>query len=110
MDGAIRDANHSFCDALGYGLAEIKARHHSVFVEPKERDAPSYPEFWDNLNHAPYQEGEYKRIAKGGREIWIQASYSPILDLNGNPFKVVKYATVITTRRWDARRPTTREA
>jgi methyl-accepting chemotaxis protein len=98
MDGTIRWANQNFCDALGYSLPEIQRKHHRMFVEPKEREAPAYLEFWENLNRGMYQAAEYKRIAKGGREIWIQASYNPILDPNGKPFKVVKYATDITAQ------------
>ena len=98
MDGTIRWANENFCNALGYTLAEIQGKHHGMFVEQKERDAPAYREFWEALNHGQYQAAEYKRLAKGGREIWIQASYNPILDLNGKPFKVVKYATDITAQ------------
>jgi methyl-accepting chemotaxis protein len=98
MDGSIRSANQNFLDAMGYTLAEIQGKHHSMFVEPSERNAPAYREFWEKLNRGQYQAAEYKRIAKGGREIWIQASYNPILDLNGKPFKVVKYATDITAQ------------
>jgi methyl-accepting chemotaxis protein len=98
MDGTIRTANPNFCDALGYSLAEIQGKHHSLFVEMGERNAPEYREFWESLNRGQYQAGEYRRIAKGGREIWIQASYNPIFDLNGKPFKVVKYATDITAQ------------
>ncbi len=98
MDGTIRTANPNFCAALGYSLPEIQGKHHGMFVEPNERNAPAYREFWENLNRGQYQAAEYKRIAKGGREIWIQASYNPILDLNGKPFKVVKYATDITAQ------------
>ena len=96
MDGTIRTANQKFLDAMGYTLAEVQGRHHSMFVEPSERDTPAYREFWDKLNRGQYQAAEYRRIAKGGREVWIQASYNPILDLNGKPFKVVKYATDVT--------------
>ena len=98
MDGTIRTANENFLDALGYTLGEIQGKHHSMFVEPAERNAPAYREFWEKLNRGQYQAAEYKRIGKGGREIWIQASYNPILDLNGKPFKVVKYATDITAQ------------
>ena len=98
MDGTIRTANQNFCDAVGYTLAEIKGKHHGMFLDPNERNAPAYREFWENLNRGQYQAAEYRRIAKGGREIWIQASYNPILDLNGKPFKVVKYATDITAQ------------
>ncbi len=98
MDGTIRFANPNFLGAVGYSLGEIQGKHHSMFVEAGERNAPAYREFWEALNRGQYQAAEYKRIAKGGREIWIQASYNPILDLNGKPFKVVKYATDITTQ------------
>ncbi|RED31352.1 methyl-accepting chemotaxis sensory transducer with Pas/Pac sensor [Rhodopseudomonas thermotolerans] len=96
IDGTILDANDNFLHALGYTLAEIKGRHHSMFVEPHERESAAYRAFWAALGRGDYQAGEYKRIGKGGREVWIQASYNPILDLNGRPFKVVKYATDTT--------------
>ena len=96
MDGTIITANANFLAALGYSLAEIKGRHHSMFVEPSERDGAAYREFWAALNRGQYQAGEYKRIGKGGKEVYIQASYNPIFDLNGKPFKVVKYATDTT--------------
>ncbi|TWC00268.1 methyl-accepting chemotaxis sensory transducer with Pas/Pac sensor [Bradyrhizobium macuxiense] len=98
MDGTIRTANPNFLAAMGYSLAEIQGRHHSMFVEPVEASSQGYREFWGALNRAEFQAAEYKRIAKGGREIWIQASYNPILDLNGKPYKVVKYATDITAQ------------
>jgi methyl-accepting chemotaxis protein len=98
MDGTIRSANQKFLDAMGYTFSEIEGKHHSIFVEPSERDSPGYREFWQSLNRGQYQAAEYKRMGKGGREIWIQASYNPILDLNGKPFKVVKYATDITAQ------------
>ena len=110
MDGTIRFANQNFLKALGYSLAEVQGKHHSMFVEHDERNSPAYREFWQTLNRGQYQAGEYKRIANGGREIWIQASYNPILDLNGNPFKVVKYASDSPRRRWRARRPNGHEA
>jgi len=86
----------NFLHALGYSLGEIKGHHHRMFVDPSERDTPAYREFWASLNRGEYQAAEYKRIGKGGKEVWIQASYNPILDLNGKPFKVVKYATDTT--------------
>jgi methyl-accepting chemotaxis protein len=98
MDGTIRTANANFLGALGYSLGEIKGKHHSLFVETSERDSAEYREFWSSLNRGKYQAGEYKRIGKGGEEVWIQASYNPILDLNGRPFKVVKYATDTTAQ------------
>ncbi|NEW91699.1 PAS domain S-box protein [Rhodopseudomonas sp. BR0M22] len=96
IDGTVLDANDNFLHALGYTLAEIKGRHHSVFVSSDEREGAAYREFWSALRRGEYQAGEYKRIGKGGKEVWIQASYNPILDLNGRPFKVVKYATDTT--------------
>ena len=93
MDGTILNANENFLGAVGYSLGEIQGRHHRMFVDPADRDSAAYSEFWTNLNRGLYQAGEYKRFGKGGREILIQASYNPILDLNGKPFKVVKYAT-----------------
>jgi len=96
MDGTIITANDNFLNALGYSLSEIKGRHHSMFVDPAERDGAAYRDFWASLNRGQYQAAEYKRIGKGGREVYIQASYNPILDLNGKPFKVVKYAADTT--------------
>jgi methyl-accepting chemotaxis protein len=96
MDGTIITANENFLHTLGYSLAEIQGRHHSMFVEPSEREGAAYRDFWAALNRGEYQAAEYKRIGKGGREVYIQASYNPIFDLNGKPYKVVKYATDIT--------------
>ena len=96
LDGTIITANDNFLQAMGYLLSEIQGKHHRMFVEPAMRDSAEYQEFWAALNRGQYQAGEYKRIGNGGKEIWIQASYNPILDLNGKPFKVVKYATDVT--------------
>ena len=98
MDGSILTANENFLNALGYALDEIKGKHHSMFVDASDRDGAAYREFWANLNAGQYQAGEYKRIGKGGKAVWIQASYNPILDMNGRPFKVVKYATDTTAQ------------
>jgi len=96
MDGTILSANDNFLNTLGYRLEEIQGKHHSIFAEPGYATSPEYKEFWTKLNRGEYDAGEYKRIGKGGKEVWIQASYNPILDLNGKPFKVVKYATDVT--------------
>jgi methyl-accepting chemotaxis protein len=96
MDGMIVSANENFLKALGYTLDEIKGRHHSMFVEEAFRNSAEYREFWAKLNRGEYVADEFKRIGKGGKEIWIQASYNPILDVNSTPCKVVKYATDIT--------------
>ncbi len=96
MDGTIIHANNNFLKTLGYELVEVQGRHHRMFVEPVDRDSAVYAQFWAALNRGEYQSGEFKRIGKGGKEVWIQASYNPILDLNGKPYKVVKYASDIT--------------
>jgi len=98
MDGTILTANENFLNALGYSLGEIQGRHHSMFVDASERDGAAYRQFWANLNAGQYQAGEFRRVGKAGKEVWIQASYNPILDLNGKPFKVVKYATDTTAQ------------
>jgi methyl-accepting chemotaxis protein len=96
LDGTVITANENFLSALGYSLAEIQGKPHSMFVDPAYRDSPDYRQFWEKLRRGEYQAAQYKRIGKGGREVWIEASYNPILDLNGIPYKVVKYATDIT--------------
>jgi methyl-accepting chemotaxis protein len=96
MDGTVLDANENFLNTLGYSLAEIKGKHHSMFVPPEERQGDAYRAFWAGLNRGEFQAAEYGRIGKGGRKVWIQASYNPIRDLNGKPYKVVKYATDVT--------------
>lgn len=98
LDGTIIDANDNFLATLGYNLDEIKGKHHSMFVDPAFARSDEYKQFWDNLRRGQFDQREYKRLAKGGREIWIQASYNPIFDMNGKPFKVVKFATDITLK------------
>src|SRR5437899_3140451 len=98
MDGTVITANHNFLAVLGYSLAEIQGQHHRMFVDDKEKLTPAYRQFWEALNRGQYQAAQYKRIGKGGKEVWIQASYNPIFDLNGKPFKVVKFATDITKK------------
>lgn len=99
LDGTVVTANENFCNALGYSLAEIQGKHHSLFVAQAERDGTAYREFWAALNRGQYQAGEFKRIGKGGREVWILASYNPLLDQNGKPFGVVKFATDVTSEK-----------
>jgi methyl-accepting chemotaxis protein len=106
MDGTIITANDNFLRALGYTLPEVQGRHHSLFVERSERDSAAYRQFWEALNRGQYHAGEYKRVGKNGREVWIQASYNPILDMSGRPFKVVKFSTDITERVKDRLRTT----
>jgi methyl-accepting chemotaxis protein len=99
MDGTILSANDNFLNAMGYSLKEIQGQHHSMFVEATYGRSNTYREFWAKLNRGEYLSDEFKRIGKGGKEVWIQASYNPILDLSGKPFKVVKYATDITEQK-----------
>jgi methyl-accepting chemotaxis protein len=99
MDGTVITANQNFLDTLGYSLGEIKGKHHAMFVEPGYKDSADYKAFWDKLRAGEYQAAQYKRIGKGGREVWIEASYNPVMDLNGRPWKVVKFATDLTRRK-----------
>lgn len=96
LDGIIRHANPNFLGAVGYELSEIVGQHHRIFVTEAERNSPEYKQFWAQLGQGEYDAGQYKRVRKDGSEIWIQASYNPILDPEGKPFKVVKYASDIT--------------
>jgi methyl-accepting chemotaxis protein len=96
LDGTIITANENFCAAMGYGLDEIKGRHHRMFVDQAYAQSAEYQQFWDKLRRGESMAAEYKRYGKGGKEVWIQASYNPIFDLNGKPYKVVKYATDAT--------------
>ncbi|MRW91915.1 PAS domain-containing protein [Duganella sp. FT80W] len=99
LEGKILHANENFLRAIGYTLAEVQGRHHSMFCEPEYAASPAYKQFWAGLAAGEYDHGEYKRIAKGGREIWINASYNPIMDADGKPYKVIKFATDITDSR-----------
>ena len=96
LDGSIRSANENFLRTMGYSLEEIRGKHHSLFAAPDERDSPAYRAFWQKLARGEFDAGQYQRIAKGGRKVWLQASYNPILDATGKPLHVVKYATDIT--------------
>lgn len=98
LDGTIITANDNFLKTMGYTLDEIKGAHHSKFVSETYRNSAEYRELWAKLNRGENVAGELKRIAKGGEEIWLQASYNPIMDMKGKPFKVVKYASDITTQ------------
>lgn len=96
LDGTIITANENFLNAVGYSLDEVKDQHHRIFVDPQEACSPEYAEFWNSLKGGKFSQAEYRRIDKNGNNVWIQASYNPIMDMNGQPFKVVKYATDVT--------------
>jgi methyl-accepting chemotaxis protein len=98
LNGNILTANDLFLQTMGYSLAEVVGRHHSMFVQPHERQSPAYQHFWHKLALGHHDAGQYLRIGKAGRQVWIEASYNPILDAEGRPFKVVKFATNITRR------------
>ncbi len=98
LDGTIIIANDNFLGAMGYSLDEVKGKHHSMFADKQFAASSEYRQFWADLADGRFQAAEYKRLGKGGREVWIQASYNPILDPDGRPFKVVKYATDITAQ------------
>lgn len=96
LEGKITAVNDNFAAVTGYSEKEIVGNHHSMFVEPAYKSSHEYKAFWEKLGRGEADSGQYKRIGKGGKEIWLQASYNPIFDMNGTPFKVVKYATEIT--------------
>ncbi|WP_084587445.1 methyl-accepting chemotaxis protein [Devosia riboflavina] len=97
--GEVITANDNFCRALGYALDEIRGQHHRIFVPPAEVSTSAYQEFWSRLGRGEFQAAEYLRIGKGGKEVWIQATYNPIFDHHGKVFKIVKYATDVTERK-----------
>ncbi|GJD77371.1 methyl-accepting chemotaxis protein [Methylobacterium gregans] len=99
LDGTILDANQNFLDTVGYPVEAVRGQHHRMFVALEHAASWEYADFWQRLNRGEFQSGEYKRQAKGGREIWLQASYNPVFDASGRPFKVVKYATDITAEK-----------
>ncbi len=83
LDGTILTANGNFLDVLGYRLDEVRGRHHGMFVDPVHRESAAYREFWARLGRGEVDAGEYRRIGKGGREVWLQATYNPIFDAKG---------------------------
>ena len=98
LDGTILTANPNFLDAVGYRLEEIRGRHHSLFVDAVEQQGAAYRGVWAQWARGEFAAGEFRRIARGGREVWIQATYNPIKDRDGVPVKVVKFATDITAQ------------
>jgi len=105
LDGTVLTANRNFLDLMGYRLQEVTGKHHRMFVDPVQAAGDEYAQFWQRLAQGAFEGGIYRRLAKGGREVWLQATYNPILDLDGRPFKVVKYATDITAAKLSCCRP-----
>ncbi|WCE05024.1 methyl-accepting chemotaxis protein [Pseudoxanthomonas sp. JBR18] len=96
LNGHVLEANENFLKAMGYTREEILGKHHRLFVDPAERKDPAYQRFWEKLSRGELDAGRYRRIDRHGREVWLRASYNPILDADGRPYKVIKYATDIT--------------
>ena len=99
LDGTIVTANANFLGATGYALEEIQGKHHRMFVDPAMPQTAEYAEFWRALGAGQFQSGEYRRFGKGGKEVWLQASYNPILDKAGKPIKVIKFAADVTEQK-----------
>lgn len=102
MDGTIITANDNFLGAIGYTLDEVQGKHHRIFCQPEYANSPAYTAFWEKLNRGEFDSGEYLRLAKGGKEIWINASYNPIFNADGKVYKVVKFASDITAEKMRA--------
>lgn len=98
LSGTILDANAGFLDLMGYRLEEVQGKHHRLFVDTAEQADQAYADFWDRLRRGEFVSNAFRRIAKGGRDVWIQGSYNPILDADGRVLKVVKFATDITAQ------------
>ena len=96
LDGTIIHANDNFLNTLGYSLDEVRGKHHAMFCDPAYTATAAYKQFWERLGRGEFDQADYKRIARDGREIWINASYNPIMDAAGRPYKIVKFATDIT--------------
>ena len=96
LDGTVIDANENFLRIFGYSLDEVVGKHHRIFCEPGFAESPEYSQLWQRLSRGEYESGEFKRVGKDGRELWLQASYNPILDADGEPLKIVKFASDIT--------------
>ena len=96
LDGVVIRANENFLKIFGYRLEEVVGQHHRIFCDPGFAESPEYAQFWQRLGRGEYDAGEFKRIGKDGSDIWLQASYNPILDIEGRPVKVAKFASDIT--------------
>ena len=102
LDGTILTANQNFLSTVGYSLDEIQGQHHRMFCEAELGQSLEYRQFWEKLSRGEFVASEFKRVGKSGKEIWINASYNPIFDSEGRPFKVIKFATDITAAKMTA--------
>ena len=96
LDGKVVKANENFLNIFGYDLDEVAGKHHRIFCDPQYASSDAYAEFWQMLGRGEFHEAEFKRLAKGGRELWLRASYNPVFDKDGKPVRVVKFATDVT--------------
>jgi two-component system, sensor histidine kinase and response regulator len=99
MDGTVLEANPVFLKTMGYTLAEVQGKHHRLFVTSEYAASREYGMFWEQFNGGEFQAAEIKRVGKGGKEVWLLATYSPILDASGKPYKVIKFATDLTEQK-----------
>jgi methyl-accepting chemotaxis protein len=99
LDGTILTANENFLGLMGYTAEQVVGKHHRMFCTPEEAGSPAYRAFWQSLGNGEYVQGEFKRISAKGDEVWIQATYNPILDADGRPYKIVKYASDVTEEK-----------
>ncbi|MEE7457708.1 histidine kinase [Methylorubrum populi] len=104
MDGTVLGANQNFLGVLGYTLDEIVGRHHRIFVEPDHAASADYARFWENLRNGQYASGEFARLDKAGRRVWLEATYNAVLDTDGRPIRVMKFATDITVKKNETNR------
>jgi methyl-accepting chemotaxis protein len=96
LDGRVITANENFLRIFGYSLEDVVGKHHRIFCDPGYAESPEYAQFWQKLGRGEYETDEFKRITKNGAEVWLQASYNPIFDVEGRPVKIVKFASDIT--------------
>ncbi|WP_313484755.1 methyl-accepting chemotaxis protein [Stutzerimonas kunmingensis] len=96
LDGTVVTANEQFLQTMGYSLGELKGKHHSLFCTPEDAASADYKAFWQKLNRGEYVADRFKRVDRHGREVWLEATYNPVHDTEGNLYKVVKFANVVT--------------
>ena len=99
LEGRVLSANRNFLDVMGYALPDVQGKHHRMFCDPELTATQEYADFWERLGAGQFESGEYRRLGRGGREVWLQATYNPILDPSGKPMKVVKFATEVTATK-----------